>query len=60
MAMGEYVYFLFSFPVESWHFHKRAISKDKPYAQLLRDTYIQRFPNTRKAKIYRELNQRLD
>jgi len=28
----EYVYFLFSFPVESWLYHKRAISTNKPYA----------------------------
>jgi hypothetical protein len=25
-AAVEYVYFLFAFPVEAWHFHKRAIS----------------------------------
>ena len=29
---AEYVYFLFAFPVEAWHFHKRALSTSKPYA----------------------------
>ena len=29
---AEYVYFLFNFPVEAWHFHLRAMSDDKPYA----------------------------
>lgn len=60
IAMAEYVYFLFSFPVESWHFHKRALSWNKPYAQYLRDSYIERFPNTWKAKIYKELNEKYD
>lgn len=31
-GMAEYMYFFFAFPVESWHFHKRALSKDKQYA----------------------------
>lgn len=35
----EYVYFLFAFPVESWHFHKRALSTNLPYAQYLRDSF---------------------
>ena len=60
MSMAEYVYFLFSFPVENWHFHKRAISRDKPYAQLLRDTYIERFPGTWKAKKYQTINDELN
>ena len=57
MSMAEYVYFLFSFPVENWHFHKRAISKDKPYAQYLRDSYIKRFPDTKKALVYERINK---
>ena len=28
----EYIYLLFNFPVEAWHFHRRALSTDKPYA----------------------------
>ena len=60
LCMIEYIYFLFSFPVESWYFHKRAISSDKPYAQFLRDSYIERFPNSRKATQYREINEKLD
>ncbi len=43
-----------------WHFHKRAISRDKPYAQLLRDSYIERFPGTWKAKKYQQINDELD
>ncbi len=31
-CMAEYIYFLFAFPVENWHFHKRAVSRDKAYA----------------------------
>jgi hypothetical protein len=49
VAMLEYVYFLFAFPVESWHFHKRALSTSLPYAQYLRETYIERFPDSYKA-----------
>ena len=60
MSMAEYVYFLFSFPVENWHFHKRALSRDKPYAQLLRDSYIERFPGTWKANRYQQINDELD
>jgi hypothetical protein len=59
LSMAEYVYFLFSFPVENWHFHKRALAKDKPYAQYLRDTYIARFPGTWKAKLYQRVNNDL-
>ena len=54
----EYVYWLFNFPVESWHFHMRAASVDKPYAQFLRDSYIARFPDSAKANIYRRTNER--
>jgi hypothetical protein len=32
VCMAEYVYFLFAFPVEAFHFHKRAMSKHLPYA----------------------------
>ena len=32
IGISQYNYHLFSFPVESWHFHKRAISTDKEYA----------------------------
>jgi hypothetical protein len=39
VAAMEYVYFLFAFPVEAWHYHKRAISTNKPYSQFLRDSY---------------------
>ena len=42
--MAEYIFFLFNFPVEAWHFHRRAISTDKPYAQMIRDSYVQNFP----------------
>jgi hypothetical protein len=28
----EYVYFLFAFPVEAWHYHRRALSTNKPYS----------------------------
>ena len=57
VSMAEYIYFLFAFPVESWHYHKRALSKDKPYAQILRDTYIERFPESWKAQRYRKINE---
>jgi len=61
MALGaffsiEYIYFLFNFPVEAWHFHRRAVSTNKPYAQLLRDSYIARFPDSPKADLYRHVN----
>ena len=34
----EYVYLLFAFPVEAWHFHKRALSTNSrlPYSAYLR------------------------
>lgn len=32
LGMVEYVYFLFSFPVEAFHFHKRALSTNLPHA----------------------------
>lgn len=57
-AMMEYVYFLFAFPVESWHFHRRALSTQQPYAQYLRDTYIERFPDSWKAAAYRRVDAR--
>lgn len=55
--MVEYVYLLFNFPVEAWHFHRRALSTDKAYAQLIRDSYISRFPDTHKSAIYRQVNK---
>lgn len=54
--MVEYIYFLFNFPVEAWHFHRGAIRTDKPYAQMLRDSYTERFPNTSKAEMYRRID----
>ena len=53
---AEYIYFLFNFPVEAWHFHRRALSVDKPYAQFLRDSYISRFPDSPKSAVYRRIN----
>ncbi len=32
VATLEYVYFLFAFPVEEWHYHRRALSVNKPYS----------------------------
>ena len=29
VLMVEYIYLLFNFPVEAWHFHRRALSTDK-------------------------------
>ena len=54
---AEYVYFLFNFPVEAFHFHRRAMSDNKPYAQFLRDSYISNFPNSPKSEMYRRVNQ---
>ena len=54
--MVEYVYLLFNFPVEAWHFHRRALSTDKNYAQMIRDSYITRFPGTPKAELYEKVN----
>ena len=56
-ATLEYVYFLFAFPVESWHFHKRACSVNRPYAQFLRDSYRERFPGSFKAKAYDRVDE---
>ena len=56
--MIEYIYFLFNFPVEAWHFHRRALSTDKPYAQYIRDSYQARFPGTGKAEMYAEVDRR--
>ena len=56
--MVEYIYFLFNFPVEAWHFHRRALSTNKAYAQHLRDSYLVRFPETPKAAVYAEVNAR--
>ena len=63
MALGgflmlEYIYFLFNFPVEAWHFHRRALQTDLPYAQMLRDSYSERFPDTRKAEMYRRIDEK--
>ena len=55
-CMVEYVYLLFNFPVEAWHFHRRALSTDKTYAQMIRDSYIARFPDTPKAELYKKVN----
>ena len=55
--MLEYVYFLFNFPVEAWHFHRRALCTDKPYAQYIRDSYRAKFPHTEKAAIYAEVDR---
>ena len=60
VAMAEYVYFLFAFPVEAFHFHKRALSRDQPYAQMIRDSYIERFPDSEKARVYRRVTERQD
>ena len=62
VATLQYVYILFAFPVEAWHFHRRAISTSRlnqegTYAQWMRDSYIQRFPDTWKAKVYRDINE---
>ena len=32
VCMAEYVYFVFAFPIESWHFHKRALSRELEYS----------------------------
>lgn len=56
-ATAEYVYFLFAFPVEAWHFHRRALSTNRPYAQYLRDSYVERFPDTHKARLYRRVDE---
>ena len=56
--MVEYIYFLFNFPVEAWHFHRRALSTNKAYAQMIRDSYIAKFPESGKARLYRELNEK--
>ena len=53
IAMLEYIYFLFSFPVEEWHFLRRAIAKDKPYSQFIRTSYLERFgEESRKGRMY--------
>ena len=56
-ATFEYVYFIFAFPVEAWHFHKRAVSVNQPFAQHIRDSYIKRFPDSGKSKRYTEINE---
>ena len=60
VAMMEYAYFLFAFPVESWHFHRRALSTQQPYAQFLRDSYIERFPESWKAHEYRKIDMKFE
>jgi hypothetical protein len=62
LAMGtcgmiEYVYFLFAFPVEAWHFHRRAMTVDREYSQHLRDSYIAKFPESKKSKMYQQVNE---
>lgn len=56
--VAEYVYFIFSFAGEQWSYHKRAISTSLPYAQLLRDSYINRFANCERSNYYKEINRR--
>ena len=57
-ATLEYVYFLFAFPVETYWFHRRALSTSKPYAAFLRQQYVERFPHSWKADCYRRLDER--
>jgi hypothetical protein len=54
-----WVYIVFSFPVEDMAFHRRAIS-DLPYSQAIRDSYTEEFPDTWKALKYRQINQKLE
>ena len=58
IGMAEYVYFLFSFPVEAFHFHKAAMNYGRKYSQYLRDSYIERFPDSKKAIFYRDVNEK--
>ena len=57
-ATMEYVYFLFSFPVEAYWFHRRALSTSQPYARFLRESYIEKFPNSWKAECYRRVEKK--
>ena len=52
LFMIEYVFFVFSFPIEAHLFHKAALDANRPYSQYLRDSYISRFPHTYKAACY--------
>lgn len=58
VATLEYVYFLFAFPVEEWHYHRRALSTNKPYSQFLRDSYRTRFPDSFKSAEYQKIDAR--
>lgn len=57
-ATMEYVYFLFAFPVEAYWFHRRALSTSQPYARFLRESYIEKFPNSWKAECYRQVEEK--
>ena len=55
----EYVSLVFSFPVENHLFHMQALNPKGPYAQFMRDGYIKRFPDSKKAEIYRHVNDKI-
>ena len=57
-ATMEYVYFLFAFPVEAYWFHRRALSCDKPFSRFLRESYIEKFPDSWKAECYRRVEEK--
>ena len=56
--MSNYVFWLFAFPIENWYFNINAV-KEKKYSQVLRDSYINRFPGTPKALAYERINENL-
>ena len=52
----QYVYYLFNFPVEAMWFDRTARSTNQPYAQFLRDEFISKFPDSKKAADYKAIN----
>ena len=55
VSMVEYVYLVFSFPIESHLFHSAALNENKPYGHYIRTSYVNRFPDSEKAKLYKSV-----
>ena len=49
---------MFTGPIESFYFHYNAM-RDRQYSHLIRTQYIKQFPNTKRAKIYERIENRI-
>ena len=50
---------IFSGPIESYYFNYNAL-RNNEYSYLIQSEYIKRFPDTKKAEIYKRTQARFD